>query len=93
MPIKPITAFTIILLALAGCEAGPPVVTAFNESSVEIRQDISMGPGSPRDPAVIAEANRICATANRRAEYASTRNVSTGQYTAEAVHLFLCLRR
>lgn len=82
----------LALLALAACGPTPPVVSSFNESSVEIQQDNTFGGASASDPAVIAEATRICGTAGRRAEYASTRMVQTGEYTVSAAHLFLCLR-
>ena len=91
-----IIALLPIVVALSGCVGiGPPaaVVSGFNESSVEIEQDNYWGNANPQDPSVISEANRICATAGRRAEYASTRTRPVGQYGAVATHLFLCLRR
>jgi hypothetical protein len=79
---------------LAACDVPnpPPVVASFNEASVEIQQEAILQPSRPDDPAVVSEAQRICATAGRRAEYASTRMV-TSRYQTTAAHLFLCLRR
>lgn len=90
--VKPILIF-LAAASLSACVAGPPMVAGFNGDSVEIEQDTSMGPADASDPAVIAEAQRICKTAGRRAEYASTRSRMTGQYTSAATHLFLCLGR
>ena len=88
---KPILAL-IVFASLSACVAGPPMVAGFNGDSVEIEQDTSMGAANASDPAVIAEAQRICKTAGRRAEYASTRNRMTAQYSSAATHLFLCLK-
>jgi len=84
----------LALLLLSGCDVPPPapVVASFNEASVEIQQDNLFGNANANDLAVLAEADRICATGGRRAEYASTRYINT-RYTSTATHLFLCLRR
>jgi hypothetical protein len=85
----------VAALALAGCDLPrpPPVVSAYNEASVEIQQDSTIFPSRGDDPTVIAEAQRICATANRRAEYASSRSFGGGYHGSTTAHLFLCLRR
>ena len=79
------------IAVLAGCAVGPdtPVVAAFNGDSVEIQSY-----GAPTDPEVVAEANRICGRANKRAELASTRQLpASGPYDLfpASSHLFLCL--
>jgi len=88
--------FRISMMALgatafiAGCGVSPePIVASYNEASVDIQQTNIFGEANASDPAVIAEAQRICATTGRRAEYASTRH-NTREYIA--THLFLCLR-
>jgi hypothetical protein len=80
-----------IAVFLAGCAVAPdtPVVAAFNGDSVEIQSS-----EGATDPAVVAEANRICGTANKRAEIASTRQLPPAhQYDLfpRSSHLFLCL--
>lgn len=89
------------LLGLASC--GPVVVTpaisSFNESSVAIQLDglaMEFADAESR-AAAIAEADRIandtCRRGPRRgAEFASTRNIPTGQYTYITERLYLCLR-
>ena len=79
------------IAVLAGCAVGPdePIVAAFNGDSVEVESYASGG-----DPEVVAEANRICGRANKRAEYASTRQLpASGPYDMfrPYTHLFLCL--
>jgi hypothetical protein len=74
--------------ALSACALPPPTVTAYNESSVQIQQNTLQVAANPRHEMVVAEANRICGTSGRRAEYASSQ-VDTAANTA--THLFLCL--
>ena len=79
----------VAALALSACVPNPPpIVTGYNEASVEIQQTQFASVSRADDPMVVAEAQRICATAGRRAEYASTR-VNT--HDSVATHLFLCL--
>lgn len=82
----------VALLALAGCEIGapPPLVADYNGASVKIQTRDLFGESRADAPAVVAEASRICGSAGRRAEYASTLR-SSQTYTA--THLFLCLGR
>jgi len=77
------------IIALSACVATTPVVTDFNGDSVQVQAS-----SSTADESVKAEANRICQTVNKRAEYASSRQLpSTGQYdfSITYAHLFLCL--
>lgn len=77
----------LTLLAFAACAPLPGVVSDFNGSSVKIRQEtVANVPGVT--PQIEAEATRICATAKKKAEYASTLSAPTNEY---AEHLFLCL--
>ena len=70
-------------LTLSACVA-PPAVTDFNGASVKITQPLGLpAPAAPS----IAEADRICAKAGKRAEFASSR-VSAPNVTE---YLFLCL--
>lgn len=74
------------LLGLVACGA-PPVVTEFNGDSVTIQSQ-----SSGNEPEVSSEAERICGTVNRRAEYASSRQIHAPQYMVPTYnHLFLCL--
>lgn len=70
--------------ALSACIPANPVVSDFNGDSVKV-QDSALAEGSKE--AATVEATRICAKRNRRAEYASVRDL--GDYRAE--YLFLCL--
>ena len=60
----------------------------YNGASVKIQQNIALEAPNPDDPRIAAEAGRICGTAGKRAEYAST---VTSQQNYTATHLFLCL--
>lgn len=76
-------ALTFACLALAAC-VPPPAVTDFNGASVKITQPLGLpAPAAP----VIAEADRICSKAGKRAEFASARPVPVNQ----TEYLFLCL--
>ena len=84
---------TLICMAafgLAACDVpSGPVVTDYNEASVKIQESTLWSTPDPKNPEVVEQAERICASTNRTAEYAST--VANPQnYTA--THLFLCLR-
>lgn len=80
----------LIATALAGCMTNPPpVVVDYNEASVKVQQFQMVLPSEADKAAIKAEAERICATSGRRAEYAST---TTDTRTTTATHLFLCLR-
>ena len=66
-----------------------PIVTEFNGDSVNVQAS-----AAANTPEVTAEANRICRTVGKRAEYASSRQLpSTNQYDFSITysHLFLCL--
>lgn len=71
------------LFALAACDI-PPAVSDFNGSSVKI-QTSAFNANAPQ--LASAEAARICQKVGKRAEYASTRQIS--DYDLEL--LFLCL--
>lgn len=77
----------LTMLIVAACAPLPGVVSDFNGSSVKIRQEtVANVPGVT--PQIEEEAARICATAKKKAEYASTLSAPTKEY---AEHLFLCL--
>ncbi len=82
--IKNFTALAVVL-ALAGCELPPPVVSEYNGASVKV-QAYAFDTTVPTAE-VNQEAERICAASKRRSEYAST--MTLPNYMAE--HLFLCL--
>lgn len=74
------------LAILAACTA-PTAVSSFNGDSVTV----DSGNDAPTDEEN-REAQRICQTDGRRAEYASTRSVYTGNmYVPVWTHLYLCL--
>ncbi len=82
----------LIVFGLVGVLAGcgePPMVTEFNGDSVTVQSQTA-----GNSPEVTAEAQRICATHRRRAEYASSRQVYAPQFMVPTyAHLFLCLSR
>ena len=96
-------ALGVLVLALAGCDMPEaqiaPVVSSFNEASVGIQlngnaMDFS---SAERQAAAVqaadAKAQEICSRGpNRRAEFASSRNLPTGQYSYVRERLYLCLR-
>lgn len=73
---------------LAGCAEQAPLVAQFNGDSVTIQQSTIFEGADATRPEIIAEANRICATQDKSATYASTR---AGPNKAYHDHLFLCL--
>ena len=74
------------LLVLGAC-GEPPMVTDFNGDSVTIQSQTAANNAD-----VTAEAQRICTTVGRKAEYASSRQVHAPQYMVPTYnHLFLCL--
>ncbi|MBN8187587.1 hypothetical protein JF540_12890 [Salipiger thiooxidans] len=75
-------------LLVSACAEGTPVVTQFNGNSVTIQRYMFAKPSYGSDPDVVAEANRICSAAGKRAEFASTQ-LDRQAHTAN--HLFLCL--
>lgn len=77
-------AMALVLGGLGAC--APVAVTGFNGHSVEV-QSGSMAP----DAEVLAQAARICGTVQRRAEYASSRELYAPQYMTAYSHFFLCL--
>lgn len=78
----------LTFMAVAGC-GGPTVVSSFNGDSVAIQSSERNG---PEDAVAFSEASRICSTAGRRAEYASSRQIYAPQYMVPTFeHLFLCL--
>lgn len=92
----------IFFLALAACvspDQVQPAVSQFNGDSVNIQVDgTSVEFMSPEDRQKVFdkadnEAARICNKGHKkRAEYTSTRNVPTGQYTYAVERLYLCLQ-
>lgn len=73
------------LLLLAGCEL-PPAVSDFNGDSVKIRVSTFAEPAR-NTPATQAEANRICGTRGRSAEFTSILYVTDAYKDL----LYLCL--
>ena len=74
-------------LAMVACTPTDGIVAEFNGDSVTIRQPTVVNiPGLT--PQIEAEASRICGTAEKRAEFASTLQPPSAAY---ADHLFLCL--
>lgn len=60
-------ALTVSLVALAGCaDMNTPVASSYSEDSVTIR---SMSGPKSNDPAVFAEAERLCAMNGRTAHF------------------------
>lgn len=74
----------ICLALLTACAETKPIVSDYNGASVKIQTDM-FTPNAGESTQ--AEANRICATNRKRAEYASSRALP--EYTYE--HLYLCL--
>ena len=84
-----IKAYTLIsLFVLAACGPLPPSpreITAFNGSSVTVSQINLAGEGN-RSAATDADAQKICATEDKQAQYAS------GQYKqGKMYHFYLCI--
>ncbi|MEQ8293167.1 MAG: hypothetical protein RIA08_13260 [Roseovarius sp.] len=88
---------------LAGCgtpeSMTEPIVSAFNEASVEIQVgqgDMGFMSEELRTQAIAradAKAVEICARGpNRRAEFASQRRVPINQYVSVTKRLYLCLK-
>lgn len=81
-------ALAVVGLVAACGPNPPPVVTDYNAASVKIQQLQIAAMSSPEDPAVVGEAQRICSTTGKKAEYAST---TYNSQSSTATHLFLCL--
>ena len=75
----------LAVAGLAGCEA-PPAVADFNGDSVKIRVSTFAVPAH-QTAETDAEANRICGTRGRRAEFTSILYVSDAYKDL----LYLCL--
>ncbi len=75
----------LFLFAVSGCVA-PVVVTDFNGDSVTVQ-----GPGATPDGEAAQVASQTCATRNRVAHYASSRQIHAPQYPSVTyAHLYLC---
>lgn len=75
-----------------------PVVSQFNGDSVSVQLNgglLEFASADVRQEAfrkADAEAQRICAKGHRKkAEFTSTRNIPTGQYSYQIERLYLCL--
>lgn len=79
----PLMALGFVLTACVS--QSEPIVTDFNGDSVKISQTNYFGEGA-RSDATDAEANRICKTRNRTAEFASQRILPNYIYE----YLYLC---
>ena len=91
--------FVLIGLSACGVPNTEPAVASFNEASVGIRLNgnaLAMVDAQTKAEAIEkadAKAAEICSRGpNRKAEFASSRNIPTGQYTYEIERLYLCLR-
>lgn len=91
---------TVLLTALTACAAPTvePAVSQYNGDSVSIQLDGgALMFASDQDRAAVnakadARAVEICQRGHRkRAEFTSTRNIPTGQYTYVIERLYLCL--
>ena len=81
----PIARLLIPLLFLAAC-VSEPVVSDFNGDSVTVQSQTA---GNSTE--VAAEAERLCRTRGRTAEYASSRQIYAPQeFLATYAHLFIC---
>jgi len=89
------------LTTLTGCVTTElePAVSSFNEASVGIQLDGSLLQYAPADKKAEAiakadaKAAEICRRGpNRRAEFTSSRNIPTSQYSFVVERLYLCLR-
>jgi len=72
---------------LSACVPAEPIVSDFNGDSVKI-QVSQLSDEAEAGAKSLAEANRICGTRGRKAEYVSTLRDSQN-YVSE--HLYLCL--
>jgi hypothetical protein len=75
------------LLILAGCTEPEPIVSDFNGDSVKIVTS-QFAKQDEIEAKALAEADRICKTRSRKAQYVSKRSYSN-EYTDE--RLYLCL--
>ena len=90
----------VVLASCTGLGPAPvPVISSFNEASVGIQLDgfaMDLATQETKDAAIAAandQAEGVCRRGpNRRAEFASTRNIPTGQYAYVIERLYLCLR-
>ncbi|MFD0858423.1 hypothetical protein [Roseovarius aquimarinus] len=89
------------VLALMGCAVPnpEPVVASFNEASVGIQIDgnsLDFASAEAKAAAIAkadAKAAEICSRGpKRRAEFASSRRITTGDYTYVTERLYLCLK-
>ena len=91
--------FGVSLLAACGDLNVEPAISSFNEASVAIQLDgnsMDLSNAEART-AAIAKADILASDTCRRgprrtAEFASTRNIQTGQYSYAIERLYLCLR-
>ena len=86
---------------LSGCAVPnpEPVISGFNEASVSIQLDglsLELSDQATRNAAFakadVIAANTCARGPKRRAEFASSRNIPTGEYTYVVELLYLCLR-
>ncbi len=77
----------LVLLSLSACGNTPAIVSDFNGDSVKVVTN-SMETTEYQRSVAGPEAQRICQTRGKKAEYASTR---TNSQTYESEHLYLCM--
>lgn len=87
---------SLAALALTACASSAPMTSDFNGDSVTVKVACGLAYECQKPRAEdLAEANRICGTRGRRAEYASTApaNVVSSQgITMENYeHLYICV--
>lgn len=78
----------LLTVGLIGCAEPAPMVIGFNGDSVEIQQSTLFDEPDASLPEIRSEAARICGTAGKVPEYASSRPDYDNGTT---IHLFLCL--
>jgi hypothetical protein len=84
-------------LFLMGCASSSPMVSDFNGDSVKVRVACGLAYECARPrPEDNAEAQRICGTKGKKAEFASTapanlHNAATGVTMENYEHLYLCV--
>lgn len=94
-----VAAATVLSLASCGPMVIEPAISSFNEASVAVQLNGNMMEFSDQESraSAIQKADALAADTcrrgpNRRSEFASSRNIPTGQYTYVVERLYLCLR-
>lgn len=93
------TVFVFLTVASCGPMVIQPAISSFNEASVAVQLNGSQMEftDAASRAAAVDSADQLAADTcrrgpNRHAEFASSRNIPTGQYTYVIERLYLCLR-